>query len=52
MEYNGCLGADDFCIKDLRFAPQRRDCVGGFVGTGLGNTMILLLGCYDSDTGA
>ena len=40
-------GADDFCVEDRRFAPQRRDCVGGSVGIGLGNIMILWLVRYD-----
>lgn len=39
------------CAKDLGFAPQRRECVGGFVGTGLGNTENLQLAQHDPNTG-
>ena len=51
MEQIGSLGAVT-CAQDLRFAPQRYDCVAGSVGTGLGSTVILLLARHDPDTGA
>ena len=51
MEQIGSLGRMT-CAQDLRFAPQRCDCVAGFVGTGLGSTVVPLLARHDPDAGA